>query len=81
MAVALVVFLLLGYSSGPVLVLSGYNLPVILNLGVRSIRVFAKNMGDPYYEPTIVVHDIRISETSDKQQILSHVGHFSVFVM
>ena len=24
---------------------------------VRSIRVFAKNMGDPYYEPTIVVHD------------------------
>jgi len=23
---------------------------------VRSIRVFAKNMGDPYYEPTIVVH-------------------------
>ena len=26
-------------------------------LGVRSIRIFAKNMGDPYYEPTIVVHD------------------------
>jgi len=24
---------------------------------VRSIRVFAKNLGDPYYEPTIVVHD------------------------
>ena len=25
---------------------------------MRSIRVFAKkNMGDPYYEPTIVVHD------------------------
>jgi len=24
---------------------------------VRSIRVFAKNMGDPYYEPTVVVHD------------------------
>jgi len=25
-----------------------------------SIRVFSKqNMGDPYYEPTIVVHDIR----------------------
>ena len=23
-----------------------------------SIRVFAKNMGDPYYEPTIVVHDM-----------------------
>ena len=22
-----------------------------------SIRIFAKNMGDPYYEPTIVVHD------------------------
>ena len=26
-------------------------------LGVFSIGVFAKNMGDPYYEPTIVVHD------------------------
>ena len=26
-------------------------------LGVHSIRIFAKNMGDPYYEPTIVVHD------------------------
>ena len=25
---------------------------------MRSIRIFAKNMGDPYYEPTIVVHDI-----------------------
>jgi len=25
---------------------------------VRSIRVFAKkNLGNPYYEPTIVVHD------------------------
>ena len=24
---------------------------------MRSIRVFAKNMDDPYYEPTIVVHD------------------------
>jgi len=24
---------------------------------VCSIRVFAKNQGNPYYEPTIVVHD------------------------
>ena len=24
---------------------------------MRSIRIFAKNMGNPYYEPTIVVHD------------------------
>ena len=24
-----------------------------------SIRIFAENMGDPYYEPTIVVHDYR----------------------
>ena len=24
---------------------------------MRSIRIFAKNMGDPYYEPTTVVHD------------------------
>jgi len=23
---------------------------------MRSIRVFAKNMGDPYYEPTIMYH-------------------------
>ena len=29
-------------------------------LGVCSIRVFEKNHGDPYYEPTIVVHDIWI---------------------
>ena len=28
-------------------------------LGVCSIRVFAKNHGNPYYEPTIVVHDTR----------------------
>ena len=26
---------------------------------MRFIRIFAKNMGDPYYEPTIVVHDIK----------------------
>jgi len=25
---------------------------------VRSISIFAKSMGDPYYEPTIMVHDI-----------------------
>jgi len=25
---------------------------------VCSIRIFAKNIGHPYYEPTIVVHDI-----------------------
>ena len=24
---------------------------------MRSIRVFAKTMGDPYYEPTAMVHD------------------------
>ena len=28
-----------------------------LLLGACSIRIFAKNMGDPYYESTIVVHD------------------------
>jgi len=27
-------------------------------LGVCSIRIFAKSIGDPYYEPTIVVHDM-----------------------
>ena len=26
-------------------------------LGVCSVRIFAKIMGDPHYEPTIVVHD------------------------
>jgi len=24
---------------------------------MHSIRVFAKNLGNPYYEPTIVFHD------------------------
>jgi len=27
---------------------------------VCSVRIFAKNIGDPYYEPTIVVHDLKI---------------------
>ena len=26
-------------------------------LGVCSIRIFAKNIGNPYYKPTIMVHD------------------------
>ena len=30
-------------------------------LGVCSIRVWAKNHGDPYYEPTIAVHDMCLS--------------------
>jgi len=25
-----------------------------------SIRIFAKNMDDPYYEPTIVVHEMEV---------------------
>ena len=25
---------------------------------MHSIRIFAKNMGDPYYEPTIMVRDL-----------------------
>ena len=52
---------------------------------MRSIRVFAKNMGDPYYEPTIVVHDymnkklgnfkmrIGIAEKSTKQEGIAGV--------
>ena len=32
-------------------------------LGMCSIRDFAKNMGDPYYEPTIMVHDTSIINT------------------
>jgi len=31
-------------------------------LGVCSITIFAKNMGDPYYEPIIVVHDTHIDK-------------------
>ena len=33
-------------------------------LGVCSIRVLAKNHGDPNYEPTIVVHDYKELLTS-----------------
>jgi len=33
-------------------------------LGVCSIRVFAKNIGDPYYEPSIVVHDSTLNALS-----------------
>ena len=38
---------------------------------MRSIRIFAKNMGDPYYEPTIVVHD--------EHNIVVHDEHNSKF--
>ena len=49
---------------GPIIIVKR-NLRVILSwwmllrwlLGVCSIRVLAKNHGNPYYEPTIVVHD------------------------
>ena len=36
---------------------------------MRSIRVFAKNMGDPYYEPTIVVHDIMNNNMNNSRKI------------
>ena len=29
-----------------------------------SIRIFAKNMGDPYYEPTTMVHDTNFATYS-----------------
>ena len=38
---------------------------------MRSIRIFAKNMGDPYYEPTIVVHD----NVHDNVHLLCYSGH------
>ena len=45
-----------------------------------SIRIFAKNMGDPYYEPSIVVHDY-IDNTSlataTRIMILPEVQKFS----
>jgi len=34
---------------------------------MRSIRVFAKNLSDPYYEPTIVVHDTQTLNCSQKK--------------
>jgi len=36
---------------------------------MRSIRVFAKNLGDPYYEPTIVIHDNMNKMANFKWQI------------
>ena len=36
---------------------------------MRSIRVFAKNKGDPYYEPTIVVHDIMNNNMNNSRKI------------
>jgi len=33
---------------------------------MRSIRIFAKNLGNPYYEPTIVVHDRRYHTSATK---------------
>jgi len=38
-------------------------------LGVCSFRIFAKNMGDPYYEPTIVVHDTPINSHQVKDNV------------
>ena len=43
-------------------------------LGVCSIRIFAKNIGDPYYEPTIVVHDNVLSLV----QISKRIGSFTL---
>ena len=56
-------------TSGPILLAKNhqkvvFSLWMLGVLGVCSIRIFAENMGDPYYEPTIVVHDTGISNNS-----------------
>ena len=47
-----------------------------------SIRIFAKNMGDPYYEPTIVVHDIVVADKLPIIKLFSICinSHISLFV-
>jgi len=39
---------------------------------VHSIRAFAKNLGNPYYEPTIVVHDIRSADSCRVEKVRSY---------
>ena len=43
--------------------------------GVCSIRVLAKNHGDPYYEPTIVVHDIHSVQKQTHTKSHTHTTH------
>ena len=40
---------------------------------MRSIRIFAKNVGDPYYETTIVVHDSRYIHLIQNSQAVKKV--------
>jgi len=40
---------------------------------VCSIRVFAKNLGDPYYEPTIMVHDNACNHTQHTGDTFLHL--------
>jgi len=48
-------------TSGPIFIAKNHQRVVfswwMLFKGVYSIRIFTENIGDPYYEPTIVVHD------------------------
>ena len=47
---------------------------------MRSIRIFAKNMGDPYYEPTIVVHDtLFICNSVTRAQLILSLQLFHPF--
>ena len=39
---------------------------------MRSIRIFTKNMDDPYYEPTVVVHDNTASITTIRLQVAGY---------
>ena len=50
-------------TSGPILLAKNQQKVVIglwmlSKAGLRCVRIYAKNIGDPYYEPTIMVHDI-----------------------
>jgi len=44
---------------------------------VRSIRVFAKNLGDLYYEPTIVVHD-NVGDCCIRDRTLNRINYIVI---
>ena len=46
---------------------------------MHSIRIFTKYMGDPYYEPTIVVHDTIYGHTEKKPECRLAWRDMSIF--
>jgi len=47
-------------------------------LGVCSISIFEKIMGDPYYEPTIVAHDMVVGLNFIYMKILNEISMVGV---